>query len=121
MKYEILTEGTGLMSCVHDATAGVGRVPDERKVFQDFYKSKKIEYYICPKCVYVITTPQYDILFKDLSLLRGVGRKVFFNTLKGEVIEVTKQNFSIKCYLKEPDCPEAWVQEYIRRPKTSSC
>ena len=117
MNYEILTEGTGLMACVYDAKAGVGRVDDERKVFQDLFRSRKVDYYICEKCVYMITTPEYDILFKDLSLLKGVGRKIFFNTLKGEVIEVTKQNFSIKCYLKVPNCPDAWVQEYIRRPK----
>ena len=117
MNYEILTEGTGLLTCVYDAIAGVGRTPDERKVFQDLFKSKKTEYYICKKCVYVITTPKYDIMFNDLSLLHGRDRKVFFNTVKGETIEVTKQNFSIKCYLKEPECPEAWVQEYIRKPK----
>ena len=117
MKYEILKEGTGLMTCVYDAASGVGRVADERKIFQDLFKSRKIDYYICEKCVYVITTSQYDIMFKDLSLLRGAGRKVFFDTINGEVIEVTRQNFSIKCYLKQPACPEAWVKKYIKRPK----
>ena len=117
VNYELLIEGTGLLTCVYDAIAGVGRTPDERKIFQDLFKSRKTEYYICTKCVYVITTPKYDIMFKDLNLLHGIGKKVFFNTLKGEVIEVTKQNFSIKCYLNKPQCPEAWVQKYFRKPK----
>lgn len=118
MNYEILTEDTGLMPCVNDATAGVGRIPDERKIFQDLFKFKKIDYYICPKCVYVIDAGKYYILFKDLNLLNRTKKHIFFETVGGEKILVTKQNFSIKCYFKkEPNCPDAWVKEYMRKPK----
>lgn len=120
MKYEMLTEGTGLIACVYDAKAGVGRAPDQRQIFKDILKERTVDYYICEKCVYLITTDKYDILFKDLSLLRRVRNKIYFKTVEGEMILVTRQNFSIRCYLKEPKCPEAWVQEYIRRPKKNS-
>lgn len=117
MNYEILTEGTGLMSCVYDATSGVGRMPDERQIFRDILKKRNVDYYVCGKCVYLITTDKYDILFKDLTLLKRVKTKIYFKTIEGELIPVTRQNFSIRCYFKEPQCPDAWVQEYIRRPK----
>lgn len=112
MNYELLTEGTGLKSCVYDAVSGVGRREDERSIFKSLLESRRIDYYICPHCVYIITMQEYDILFKDLNRLKKVGNKIFFRTVKGEMIEVNKQNFSVKCYLKEPNCPEAWVQIY---------
>ena len=52
MKYEMLTEGTGLIACVYDAKAGVGRAPDQRQIFKDILKERTVDYYICEKCVY---------------------------------------------------------------------
>ena len=117
MNYEILTENTGLVSCIYDATAGVGRFPDHRQIFKDILESRNVEYYVCDKCVYLITTKKYYILFKDLGLLKRFKGKIYFRTAEGEMIRVTNQNFSIKCYFKIPECPDAWVQEYIRKPK----
>lgn len=117
VNYEILTEGTGLVACIYDAKAGVGRTSDERDIFKDILKSGKLDYYICEKSVYLITTNKYDILFKDLTLLERRKGRVYFKTSEGEIIHVTKQNFSVRCYLQVPNCPEAWVQEYIRKPK----
>lgn len=119
MNYEVLTEGTGLMACIYDAKAGVGRAPDERQIFKDLLKSRNIDYYVCNKSVYLITTDKYDILFKNLGLLKKVNKKIYFKTAQGEMILVTRQNFSVRCYLKEPECcPEAWVQIYVRKPKS---
>ena len=117
MNYEILTEDTGLVSCIHNAKAGVGRVPlDERQIFRDILQSRNIDYFVCDKCVYIIKTDKYNIIFKNLNLLKKIRGKIYFKTTEGKMILVTKDNFSIGCYYKEPNCPaDNWVQVYVRK------
>ena len=118
MNYEILTEDTGLVPCVHNAISGVGRIPDERQVFKDILESRNIDYFICDKCVYIIKTDKYNIIFKDLKLLKKFRGKIYFKTAEGKMVLVTKENFSVGCYYKEPTCPdEAWIQVYVRKPR----
>ena len=63
MKYDILKSGTGLKFCVHNATCGVSRQIGEREIFQHIWQSKKIDYYVCPHCIYTVVGPKYNILF----------------------------------------------------------
>ena len=113
MQYELLTENTGLIPCIHDA---VGRVPDERQVFRNILRRRNVEYYICDKCVYIIKHGKYNIVFKDLNLLKQFKGRIYFKTTEGKLISVTEENFSIGCYYKDPPCPEeAWVQVYVRK------
>ena len=112
MKYDILKSGTGLKFCVHNATCGVSRQIGEREIFQHIWQSKKIDYYVCPHCIYTVVGPKYNILFKDINLLKRIDNKIFIELIDGQKIEVNKQNFSINCCKKECSVPEATVQEY---------
>lgn len=66
--------------------------------------------------MYIVIGPQYDILLKDLSLFKG-DRELYLNTQEGDIVYITRQNFSIRCTRKECASPDAWVKEYIPRSK----
>lgn len=113
MKYEILKEGTGLQFCKYNAKAGVSRESDERHIFQRILQSRNIDQYVCPSCIYLVVGPQYDVLFKDLSMISKINNKLCLILENGERIEVTSQNFSIMCCLEHSYCPEPWVKIYF--------
>ncbi len=116
MKYEILEHGMGMKFCVLNAISGVGNNAQERAIFQRIFQSNKIEYYKCPYCYYVVIGPQYDVLFKDLSILKETKYGIFLEMPEGERINVNRQNFFITCTAKECVGAEEWVKEYIPRP-----
>ena len=112
MKYEVLEGGMGLKFCIHNAKSGVSRKTEQRQIFQSIWQSRKIDYYICPYCIYTVVGEEYDILFKDIEELSRVGNKIFLTLVDGKKIEVNKQNFSIKCCEQNCCNPEAIVHEY---------
>ena len=118
VKYEILKEGTGLQFCKYNAKAGVSVEADERHIFQMILQSRNIDQYVCPSCIYLVVGPQYDVLFKNLSMISNINNRLFVTLENGDRIEVTSQNFSIMCCLEHSDCPEPWVKIYY--PKKHS-
>jgi len=111
-RYEILRGGMGLKFCRYNAIGGVSREPGRREIFQQILQSSKIDYYVCPHCIYTVVGPEYDILFRDLDILKKSGNKMFITLLHGKKIEVNRQTFAIKCCSKECCNPEATVKEY---------
>lgn len=116
VKYQILKHGMGLPFCVLNGSAGVGKEPDDREKFFGIFQNSKVDYYKCPYAMYIVIGPQYDILLKDLSLFKG-DRELYLNTQEGDIVYINRQNFSIRCTRKECVSPDAWVKEYIPRPK----
>lgn len=113
MNYEVLEDSTGLKFCVFNADAAVGRNPEEERiVFERIFQKKNMEYYHCPYCVYMAIGQKYDVLFKDISVLRETKRGLYFGLGDGEYIPINKQTFSIRCTLNECKFPEVWVKIY---------
>lgn len=111
-KYEILRGGNGLKFCRYNAIGGVSRETGQREIFQQILQSSKIDYYVCPNCIYTVIGPEYDILFKDIDFLIKSGNKVYITLIDAKRIEVNRQSFVIKCCSRECCNPEAIVKEY---------
>ena len=115
-KYEILRGRDGLKFCHYNAIGGVSRNANQREIFQQILQSSKIDYYLCPHCIYTVVGTEYDILFRDIDFLIKSGNKIYITLIDGKRIEVNRQNFAIKCCLKKCCNPEATVNEY--KPST---
>ena len=111
-KYEILKGGNGLKFCCYNAISGVSRETSKREIFQQILQSSKIDYFVCPHCVYTVIGSENDILFKDMNILEKSNNKIYITLVNGEKIEINRQSFAIKCCAKECCNPEATVKEY---------
>ena len=116
LKYEILRGRDGLKFCHYNAIGGVSRNADQREIFQQILQSSKIDYYVCPYCIYTIVGPEYDILFEDMDILEKICNKIFITLIDANKIEVNRQNFAIKCCNNECCNPDAIVRQY--KPST---
>lgn len=112
LRYEILRGGNGLKFCQYNAIGGVSRKTEQREIFQQILQSGKIDYYLCPHCIYTVVGPEYDILFKDINMLEKIGNKIFITLIDGKKIEVNRQNFAIKCCVERCCNPDAIVKKY---------
>lgn len=112
LRYEVLRGGNGLNFCLYNAIGGVSRKKGQRKIFQQILQSSKIDYCVCPNCIYTVIGPEYDILFKDINILEKNDNKMFITLIDGEKIEVNRQNFAIKCCAKQCCNPEPIVKTY---------